>query len=77
MKCPKCGGESEVLETRSTSYGRRRREKCNFCHHRFSTVEITKEEYEFLTGLAKNHKRIYDFVKKLDEVFKNYKIEEG
>lgn len=47
MKCEKCGGKVHVVET-----GQRqhvlvwRRRKCLECGHRFSTYEITVEEYE-------------------------------
>lgn len=42
MKCPRCQGKSQVIETRSPE---RRRECLNDkCQHRWSTVEITATE---------------------------------
>lgn len=40
MKCLRCGGETQVLETRSQGlYVIRRRRECLKCKHRFSTYE--------------------------------------
>jgi len=50
--CPICGGETHTVDSRPTNAGNRRRRK--ICaldpDHRFSTVEITAEEYELLCG---------------------------
>lgn len=55
MKCPRCGADSTVKETRSweneTMY---RRREC-FNGHRFTTVEIYREVY----GSAKQRARSY------------------
>lgn len=42
MKCPKCGSETYVLDTRPTErgYRTRRRRDCKGCNYRFATVEI-------------------------------------
>jgi len=42
VKCPICGGDSSVVETRRTSYGTRRRRKCESAKKctGFTTVEI-------------------------------------
>lgn len=41
MKCPICGGESRVLETRAGKHlTMRRRRQCFVCLGRFETVEI-------------------------------------
>ena len=42
MKCLVCGGISRVLRTEG---GTRRRE-CLRCHHRWTTIEIVRAEYE-------------------------------
>lgn len=39
MKCPECGAESGVSETRETASGLRRRRKCE-AGHRFTTYEV-------------------------------------
>ena len=70
MKCPECGGVCEVIDTRETTYGKRRRVQCKCCHHRFRTVEITADEYEYLVGLSNNYKQAYEFTKKVEELLK-------
>ena len=56
-KCPACGAVTCVLETRvggarlvSNSNILRRRRKCMACDHRFTTVEITLEDYAALSS---------------------------
>jgi hypothetical protein len=46
MKCPKCGGETKVFDSRDVHYGRWRRHECLCCKHRFSTVEIGMDEFK-------------------------------
>jgi len=42
MKCPKCGRShpQTIVDTRDSTYGKRRRRKCGACGHRFTTAEI-------------------------------------
>ena len=62
MICPKCGGQSKVIESRETKNGKRRREECVLCHHRFSTLVIMKEEYKRLVESEKKLKNILNFM---------------
>lgn len=39
MQCPYCGSDSQVLDSRSTTEGVRRRRQCNTCRRRFTTYE--------------------------------------
>lgn len=39
MLCPKCGGQSTVIDSRMISGTVRRRRECEQCGHRFSTEE--------------------------------------
>lgn len=39
MNCPYCGSESQVVDSRATSDGVRRRRSCNGCKRRFTTYE--------------------------------------
>lgn len=39
MNCPRCNADSFVTETRAVPAGLRRRRQCDYCGHRFSTVE--------------------------------------
>lgn len=42
--CPKCEHpNSDIIDTRNTLHGRRRRRKCSSCHHTFTTREILIE----------------------------------
>lgn len=40
MKCPKCGGDGLVTDSRPSKKYIRRRRKCTSCDHRWTTVEI-------------------------------------
>jgi len=39
MKCPYCGGKSQVVDTRASGEGIRRRRECRVCGQRFTTYE--------------------------------------
>lgn len=61
MRCPECGsynlGCKDTRESKTHPGRRARRHKCQDCGHRFSTIEITLEEYENLCGLRKCERR--------------------
>lgn len=63
MRCPKCGSENlRCMESReSISYPgrRRRRHKCQNCGARFSTIEITVEEYQELLAAAEKWRKTH------------------
>lgn len=44
VKCPKCNGDTTVLETRQRKDGMSRRRMCIECGNRFSTMESIKEK---------------------------------
>lgn len=48
--CPKCGGETSVVDSRPYLDGVRRRRECKECEYRFSTLEYTVEYIERLRG---------------------------
>lgn len=53
MRCPKCDGDTQVLETRQT----RRRRQCLVCGHRFSTFEVLSDNLpEYVTQRDKKPK---------------------
>lgn len=60
MKCPKCGCvETAVVDTRPINDGNhKRRRLCPCCQDRFNTMEITEDEYEYLTDLAATLKKL-------------------
>ena len=41
--CPKCGGDSYIVDGRNKKYGYRRRRECELCGFRWSTLEIVIE----------------------------------
>jgi transcriptional regulator NrdR family protein len=51
VQCPKCNGESRVIDSRDGETSRRRRRECLSCKHRYSTYEIHAAEYDRLQVL--------------------------
>jgi transcriptional regulator NrdR family protein len=47
MRCPKCNGKTDCINSRDRKLGRVRRRMCNNCG-RYSTVEIELKRYESL-----------------------------
>ena len=46
MTCPLCQhADSSVIETRQTEQGIRRRRECCRCRHRWTTFEISAEQF--------------------------------
>lgn len=45
MNCPKCKGQTAVVDSKPTATGVRRRRKCLWCDHRFSTLETQENFY--------------------------------
>lgn len=48
VQCPRCNGESKVIDSRDGETARRRRRECLRCKNRYSTYEIHAEEYDKL-----------------------------
>lgn len=48
MNCQKCYGPTRIYDVRERDYGNRlwRRRECAECGHRFSTIELAKDELE-------------------------------
>lgn len=42
MQCPYCGGDSQVVDSRTSPDGVRRRRVCNECRRRFTTYEMSR-----------------------------------
>ena len=66
MKCPECGcDQSEVTNSKPHEDGYiRRRRVCCRCKRRFSTVEISVEDYDNLKELAASLKKLLDLAYK-------------
>ena len=48
MNCPKCNGAVFVVDSRPTDGTIIRRRCCQECGNRFSTYEVSKEQYNLL-----------------------------
>ena len=59
MNCPKCDGDTKVIDSRNV----RRRRECLVCEHRFTTVEILASEFKKTKKLQEQPEKI----KKLQE----------
>ncbi len=46
MKCERCGGTTDVTDSRPVKTGVRRRRACRACGHRFTTYEGTAEAFQ-------------------------------
>ncbi|MHB1700472.1 MAG: NrdR family transcriptional regulator [Acidobacteriaceae bacterium] len=44
MECPRCGAETKVINSRQMPLYVRRRRMCLECGHRFSTIEVSRDE---------------------------------
>lgn len=51
VQCPKCNGESKVIDSRDEESARRRRRQCNGCGNRYTTYEIHADEYNRIRQL--------------------------
>ena len=46
-ECPKCGSlDQRTCDSRTTGSGRRRRRICEACGNRYTTYELTEEDYK-------------------------------
>ena len=52
MNCPKCKARAYIIDTRN-GMTKRRRYKCDNCGERFTTYEISKDEYKELLRYRK------------------------
>lgn len=48
MKCPKCGSKTFIFDSREKDNRMWRRRMCDTCGYRFTTEEITEEQYSAL-----------------------------
>ena len=62
MNCSKCGEKTQIIETRRTDCGVKRRHKCTVCDNQFFSVEMTMGAYNDLLKIQKEHKAILDFL---------------
>lgn len=68
MECSSCHGETLVKDSRQEEEKRRRRYRCRECDARFTTYEITADEYERLQSVKVNLSAIRGAIKALQVV---------
>ena len=70
MDCTKCGGKTQVIDSRAvTRYGFiRRRRACLECSFRISTYEVPVEEYEEILNLRKIKDKFHQVKSKFFEM---------
>lgn len=58
MKCPMCGsGSTATLDSRSDNDSVVRRKKCLECNHRWTTIEIDKDQWYSALQIKDERKR--------------------
>jgi transcriptional regulator NrdR family protein len=70
MECPKCHRKPRVINSRFEDGKRWRRHRCEHCGERFSTYEITADEYERLQSTKVNVSAIRSAIEALRVVEK-------
>ena len=58
--CPKCSGDTKVLETRSLKDALRRRRECLRCQHRYTTYETRTKEPDLAVLILELENLSYD-----------------
>ena len=71
MKCPYCGSESKVLDTRTLGEGAtiKRRRECLECQKRFNTFEVLEDVQIFVVKKS-GEKELFDRTKLLAGILK-------
>lgn len=58
MKCPMCGsGSTATLDSRSDNDSVVRRKKCLECNHRWTTIEIDRDQWYSALQIKEKRKR--------------------
>lgn len=58
MKCPMCGsGSTATLDSRSDNDSVVRRKKCLECNHRWTTIEIDRDQWYSALQIKEERKR--------------------
>lgn len=70
MECLSCHGDTQVVDSRQEEGKRYRRHRCRICNTRFTTYEITAEEYERLQSVKVNMSAIRGAIQALQVVEK-------
>lgn len=70
MQCPSCHRRAYVIDSRQEAHRRYRRHRCRSCDARFTTYEITADEYERLQSVKVNMSAIRSAIQALRVVEK-------
>jgi transcriptional regulator NrdR family protein len=70
MQCPSCHRQAYVIDSRQEEHRRSRRHRCRNCDARFTTYEITADEYERLQSVKVNMGAIRGAIQALQVVEK-------
>lgn len=70
MECSSCHGDTLVIDSRQEEDRRYRRHRCRKCNARFTTYEITADEYERLQSVKVNMSAIRGAIQALRVVEK-------
>jgi hypothetical protein len=76
MDCPSCHNDTEVIDSRQDENKRRRRHRCRRCAKRFTTFEITADEYDRLLSVRVNLAAIRSAIEALRVVEKSFYVPE-
>lgn len=77
VQCPKCNGESKVVDSRDEELARRRRRQCNICKHRYTTYEIHADEYNRIRRLKVDAARIEPVISTLQAIVDQFGATNG
>ena len=63
-ECPKCGEKTTVIDSRNAHTGRyvRRRRECTRCGYRFTTYEMSEEEFLKKTLYKATEAKLHKFL---------------
>lgn len=74
MKCPICGGETKVIDSRPFYGTIKRRRECLCCSYRFTTEELKREDVINLLRLL-NHDEFNDALTDLENATSLHQFE--
>lgn len=77
VQCPKCNGESKVIDSRDEESARRRRRQCDKCKHRYTTYEIHADEYNRIRRLKVNVAQIEPVIATLRAIVTQFGEDNG
>lgn len=60
MTCPVCGGETTVMDSRTTEDETKRKRKCkdDTCRYIFRTIELDEDQYKYILAQSESVKAI-------------------